>query len=103
MIELFQGEEKSVFSQIVYIIITLIIMVLIWAGIIQMSDLGEVTRRLDITYKPLSRHDLLLRRQFHHYIYFSLVSLTTVGYGEIIPYTFLGPTLPINSPFFTKS
>ena len=90
MIELFQGEEKSVFSQIVYIIITLIIMVLIWAGIIQMSDLGEVTRRLDITYKPLSRHDLLLRRQFHHYIYFSLVSLTTVGYGEIIPYTFLG-------------
>ena len=90
IIELFQGEEKSVFSQIIYIIITLIIMVLIWAGIIQMSDLGEVTRRLGITYKPFPRHNLLLRKQFHHYIYFSLVSLTTVGYGEVIPYTFLG-------------
>ena len=90
IIELFQGEEKSVFSQIINIIITLIIMVLIWAGIIQMSDLGEVTKRLGITYKPFDRHNLLLRKEFHHYIYFSLVSLTTVGYGEIIPYTFLG-------------
>ena len=66
IIELFQGEEKSVFSQIIYIIIILIIMVLIWAGIIQMSDLGEVSRRLGITYKPFPRHNLLLRKQFHH-------------------------------------
>ena len=44
IIELFQGEEKSVYSQIIYIIITLIIMLLIWAGIIQMSDLGYVIR-----------------------------------------------------------
>ena len=95
LIELFQGEEKSVFSQIIYIIITLLIMILIWAGIIQMSDLGEVSRRLQITHKTLPRHNLLLRRQFHHYIYFSLVSLTTVGYGEIIPYTILGKLMII--------
>ena len=90
IIELFQGEEKSVYSQIIYIIITLIIMLLIWAGIIQMSDLGYVTRQLSITYESLARHNLSLRVQFHHYIYFSLVSLTTVGYGEIIPDTVLG-------------
>ena len=89
IIELFQGKERNIYSQIIYIIITLIIMILIWAGIIHMSDLGEVTRRLAITYKTFSRLNLLLRKDFHHYIYFSLESLTTVGYGEIIPYTFL--------------
>jgi voltage-gated potassium channel Kch len=55
-----------------------------------MSDLGYVTRQLSITYESLARHNLSLRVQFHHYIYFSLVSLTTVGYGEIIPDTVLG-------------
>ena len=90
IIELIQGEEKSVFTQIIYIIIILIIIILIWAGIIQMSDMGYVTRQLEITHEKLARHNLSLRVQFHHYIYFSLVSLTTVGYGEIIPYTVLG-------------
>ena len=102
IIELFQGEEKSVYSQIIYIIITLIIMLLIWAGIIQMSDLGYVTRQLSITYESLARHNLSLRVQFHHYIYFSLVSLTTAGYGEIIPDTFLGKLMIILSNNFSS-
>jgi voltage-gated potassium channel Kch len=102
IIELFQGEEKSVYSQIIYIIITLIIILLIWAGIIQMSDLGYVTRQLSITYESFSRHNLSLRVQFHHYIYFSLVSLTTVGYGEIIPDTFLGKLMIILSNNFSS-
>ena len=89
IVELIQGNERNVYGQIIYIIITLIIMILIWAGIIQMSDLGEVTRRLTITYETFIRHNLLLRKDFHHYIYFSLESLTTVGYGEIIPFTIL--------------
>ena len=90
LIELLQGDEKSVNTQIIYIIIILSTMIFIWTGIIQISDLGEVTRKLEITFETLSRRNLLLRRQFHHYLYFSLVSLTTVGYGEIVPFTVLG-------------
>jgi len=90
LIELLQGDEKSVNTQIIYIIIILSTMIFIWTGIIQISDLGEVSRQLQITFETLSRRNLLLRRQFHHYLYFSLVSLTTVGYGEIVPFTVLG-------------
>ena len=71
LLELFLEEKKSIFTQIIYIVITLIIMVLILAGIIQQSDLGEVTRKMTITYETLNRHNLLIRRQFHHYNYFS--------------------------------
>ena len=93
IVKLLQNDEKNINNQILYIIITLIIMVLIWAGIIQMSDLGYVTRNLNITFGTLERHNLLLRKQFHHYIYFSLISLTTVGYGEIIPDTTLARSM----------
>ena len=90
LIELLQGDDKSVNSQIIYIIIILSSMIFIYTGIIQISDLAEVTKRLKITFETLSRRNLLLRRQFHHYLYFSLVSLTTVGYGEIVPFTTIG-------------
>ncbi len=89
MLDLFGG-EKSVNSQIINIISTLITIVLVWGGIIQMLDLGEVENGLKITFDELGRKMLLLRYHFHHYIYFSIVSLTTVGYGEIIPQTILG-------------
>ena len=90
LIELLQGDDKSVNSQIIYIIIILSSMIFIWTGIIQISDLAEVSKRLEITFETLARRNLLLRRHFHHYLYFSLVSLTTVGYGEIVPFTTLG-------------
>ncbi len=93
IVKLLQNGEKNVNNQILYIIITLIIMVLICAGIIQMSDLGYVTRKLNITYETFERHNLLLRKQYHHYIYFSLITLTTVGYGEIIPDTILARSM----------
>ena len=90
VIDLFWGGEKSVNSQIINIISFLITIVLVWGGIIQMLDLGVVEENLKITFAELPRKILLLRCHFHHYIYFSIVSLTTVGYGEIIPQTILG-------------
>lgn len=82
--------RKNVNSQIINIITTLVSIVLVWGGIIQMLDLGYVETNLKITFDILPRRNLLLRRHFHHYIYFVIVSLTTVGYGEIIPQSIFG-------------
>ena len=90
IIELLQKGEKSVTFQIFNIIAILVEMVFIWAGIIQMFDLGIVENDLKITFEVLNRRLLLLRTQFHHYVYFIVVSLTTVGYGEFIPLSILG-------------
>jgi hypothetical protein len=93
IIEIIQGEESSVNTQIFNIIAILVSIVFIWAGIIQMFDLSIVDLQLKITFETLARRNLLLRTHFHHYIYFIIVSLTTVGYGEIIPSSFLGKVM----------
>ena len=90
ILDLFWSGEKNVNSQIINIISTLVSIILVWGGVIQMVDLGYVERNLQITFDTLPRKNLLLRRHFHHYIYFVIVSLTTVGYGEIIPQSFFG-------------
>ena len=90
IMEIIQGGESSVNTQIINIIGILIAIVFIWAGIIQMFDLSIVDLQLKITFGTLERRNLLLRTHFHHYIYFIIVSLTTVGYGEIIPSSILG-------------
>ena len=90
ILELLQGGEKSVNFQIFNIIGILFEIIVIWAGIIQMLDLSIVENDLKITFEVFNRKNLLLRTHFHHYIYFIIVSLTTVGYGEIIPLSILG-------------
>ena len=89
IVDLFLGGEKNVNSQVINIISTLISIVLVWGGVIHQLDLGYVETNLKITFDTLPQRNLLLRRHFHHYIYFIVVSLTTVGYGEIVPQTVL--------------
>ena len=93
IIEIIQGGENSVNNQIFNIIAILLSVVVIWGGIIQMLDISIVESELPITFEPLKRRNLLLRTQFHHYFYFIVVSLTTVGYGEIIPESILGKAM----------
>ena len=90
ILEMLQGGEKSVNYQIFYIIGILVILVFIWAGVIHILDLAIVENDLKITFEIFARRNLLLRTKFHHYIYFTIVSLTTVGYGEIVPLSNLG-------------
>ena len=86
LIEIFIGKEiNAVTNQIITIISNLLVLVLLLGGSIQVFDLGYVEENLKLAYDTLSRKNLLLRKDFHHYLYFSIVTLTTVGYGDIMP------------------
>ena len=89
MIDFIQSKEKSVKNQILNIIFTILLIILIFAGVIHMLDLENIEEKLKIEYNIEKRHNLELRQHFHHYLYFIIVSLTTVGYGEIRPVSFL--------------
>ena len=86
LIDIFIGIEiNDITNQIIVIITNLLILVLILGGLVQIFDLRYVEDMLKITYDTFARKNLLLRRHFHHYIYFSIITLTTVGYGDIFP------------------
>ena len=92
--DIIQGGEKSVKSQILNIIFSILLIILIFAGVVQMLDFENIDEQMKIEFGP-GRHNLLLRRYFHHYFYFIIVSLTTVGYGEIIPLSILSQMMII--------
>ncbi len=79
--------EDDVKKQIIQIINTLVILLLVSAGLVQIVEKEELEKQLLITYDPYTRDLLLMRTEYHHYIYFTLVTISTVGYGDIIPFT----------------
>ena len=96
LIDTFVSKEISdVTLQIITIISNLVMLILLLGGTIQIFDFGYVDNMLKITHDTLSRKNLLLRRYFHHYIYFSIVTLTTVGYGDIVPKEILSKIMVI--------
>ena len=95
VMDIIQSREKSVKNQILNIIFTLLLIIFLFAGVIQMLDFENIEENLKIEFRVEERTNLLLRRYFHHYLYFIIVSLTTVGYGEITPMSILSQAMII--------
>ena len=93
IVDLLQTGEKDAKIQIINIILTVFSVILIWAGVMQLTELNYVETNLKTTFDPLNKNNLNLRKDYHHYVYFIIVSITTVGYGEIMPNTILGKFL----------
>ena len=87
--EIYQKGEKSVKSQILNIILSILLIIFIFAGVVQMLDYENVIDQLKLAYSEEKRYFLNLRKHYHHYLYFIIVSLTTVGYGDITPISIL--------------
>ena len=89
IMDIYQNGEKSVKSQILNIILSILLIIFIFAGEVQIYDYDNVIEQLKLSYGEESRYYLNHRKYYHHYIYFIIVSLTTVGYGDIMPISVL--------------
>ena len=89
IMDIYQNDEKSVKSQILNIILSILLIIFIFAGEVQIYDYDDVIDQLKLSYLEESRYYLNHRKYYHHYIYFIIVSLTTVGYGDIMPISVL--------------
>ena len=95
IIDILQPKEKSVKYQIFNIIFTLFLIIFLFAGVIQILDLEIIEEILKIEFRVEQRNNLILRKYFHHYLYFIIVSLTTVGFGEIMPKSIMSQAMII--------
>ena len=86
--DIYQNGERNVNSQILNIILSILLIIFTFAGVVQMFDLEDVLDELKIAYLPETKYYLEHRKEYHHYLYFIIVSLTTVGYGDITPKSF---------------
>ena len=100
IMDIYQNGEKSVNSQILNIILSIVLIIFTFAGVVQMFDLEDVLEELKIAYLPETKYYLEHRKEYHHYLYFIIVSLTTVGYGDITPKSFLSQLTMLVFVFF---
>lgn len=84
------ASENNVKKQIIMIVNTILNMIFIISGLMQIVERTEIDNLIKIQTDQLSILQLQLRKHFHHYLYYTVVSISTVGFGDISPYTFLG-------------
>ena len=84
------NEENNVNKQITSIIITLLYLIFIVAGCIQIVEYTTIENQIAMTTDFVNLKGLKMRTNFHHYLYYTIVTLSTVGYGDIYPLTTIG-------------
>ena len=84
------ANENNVKKQIIMIVTTILNMIFIISGLMQIVERSKIDMLMKIETDQLSILQLKLRRHFHHYLYYTIVSISTVGFGDISPYTFSG-------------
>ena len=82
--------ENNVKKQILMIVNTILNMIFIISGLMQIVERSEIDKLIEIQTDHLSILQLELTKHFHHYLYYTIVSISTVGFGDISPYTFYG-------------
>ena len=84
------GKDSKFVKQTLVIVYFLLNIIFIISGLMQIVERTEIDDLTKIETNPLNQLQLKLSKHFHHYLYYTIVTLSTVGYGDISPKTFLG-------------
>lgn len=82
--------------RLMMIINSLVQLILISAGITQIVEQSAIEKKIALATNQLLKNNLKMRTKFHHYIYFTVVTVSTVGYGDIYPFTSFGKLVIIS-------
>ena len=103
MVNLIQWKGNKNTKQLISFGCSILQIILIFAGLIQIVEYTELKYRTKITHNELALHNLSMRTKYHHYIYFSIVTCSVVGYGDIYPFSALGKLVTVITIFITVS
>ena len=84
------GTDNKFTKQMLVIVYFLLNIIFIISGLMQIVERTEIDNLIKTQINPLTQLELKLSKHFHHYLYYTIVTLSTVGYGDIWPHTFLG-------------
>lgn len=87
--------ENNIAKQIMVILFTIVMILLIFSGILQIVENEQVIYRINHSYNPFLIEMYKMRTQFHHYTYFCIITISTVGFGDITTITELGKAMVV--------
>lgn len=88
IVKYFKNNENEVTKHISIMIISALTLILIFALIFRLVEIDRVNL---IIFNPNSEAiSLVNQKEFHDFLYYIVVTISTVGYGDIFPITELG-------------